>query len=308
MDIAKNLAMIYLQAFKFPGGQGHVWTEYLRTRNSLSNIERQAMLLRTAELRYEDAKRIPLEDYFRRDLSPYLKGADVLELGCNFGGGALAYYEKYGFKSITGIDIEDEDISTCNALFRKRHPEAEFKFIKAFAEKLPLADSSIDAIIAFDVLEHIASVRETLHECYRTLRPGGTMLLSFPSFYHITGHHLNEVSMAPCIHWLLPTRAIAEAYNDLVVGEPGHESDRRPLMEWERLFCLNGMSFRRFRGLLKTMQWSKVDRIAMPVGTAGKSGEKLPVLKLLRALFSLGVWVPVLEEFCNMRIVYILTK
>jgi ubiquinone/menaquinone biosynthesis C-methylase UbiE len=308
MDIAQSASKLFLEMFKFDKHRGHIWTEYCNTRNSLSEAEKQAMELKTAELRYEEAKGIPLEDYFRRDLTQYLKGADVLELGCNFGGGALAYFEKYKLKSITGIDIEDEHITTCNALFQKWQPAAQYKFMKAFAENLPLADESVDAIITFDVLEHVASVPDALRECYRILRPGGMMLLSFPSFFHITGHHLYEVSMAPCIHWFLPRHAIAEAYNDLVVKQPGHELDSRPLMDWERLFGLNGMSFRRFRRLLKTMQWIKAERIPLPVGAVGKAVEKLPVLKVLRAFFKLGVRLPVLEEFCNNRIVYVLTK
>src|ERR1035438_174943 len=104
MDIAQSAAKIYLEVFKFDRQQGHIWSEYCNSRNSLSQTEKEALELKTAELRYEEAKGIPLEDYFRRDLTHYLKGADVLELGCNFGGGALAYYEKYGFKSIIGVD------------------------------------------------------------------------------------------------------------------------------------------------------------------------------------------------------------
>lgn len=46
--------------------------------------------------------------------------------------------------------------------------------------QLSFADASFDAVLTFDVLEHIPNHRKALAECHRVLRPGGQMLFSIP--------------------------------------------------------------------------------------------------------------------------------
>jgi SAM-dependent methyltransferase len=46
--------------------------------------------------------------------------------------------------------------------------------------RLSFPDASFDAILTFDVLEHIPRYRAALAECHRVLRPGGSMLFSIP--------------------------------------------------------------------------------------------------------------------------------
>lgn len=46
--------------------------------------------------------------------------------------------------------------------------------------RLSFPDGSLDAILSFDVLEHIPDFRKALVECHRVLAPAGAMLLSVP--------------------------------------------------------------------------------------------------------------------------------
>jgi SAM-dependent methyltransferase len=46
--------------------------------------------------------------------------------------------------------------------------------------QLSFASHSFDAILSFDVLEHIPDYRSAFSECARTLKPGGKMLFSVP--------------------------------------------------------------------------------------------------------------------------------
>jgi SAM-dependent methyltransferase len=48
------------------------------------------------------------------------------------------------------------------------------------AEPLPFADASVDCVVAFEVLEHVAEPARLLDECLRVLKPGGCLLLSVP--------------------------------------------------------------------------------------------------------------------------------
>lgn len=52
--------------------------------------------------------------------------------------------------------------------------------LRADACALPLADASVDAVVAFDVLEHIPDDRTAVAEVHRVLRPGGSFLVAVP--------------------------------------------------------------------------------------------------------------------------------
>ena len=45
---------------------------------------------------------------------------------------------------------------------------------------LSFTDRSLDAVLTFDVLEHVPAYRRALRECFRVLAPGGVLLLSAP--------------------------------------------------------------------------------------------------------------------------------
>ncbi len=46
--------------------------------------------------------------------------------------------------------------------------------------RLSLADASVDAVLTFDVLEHVPRFEQALAECARVLAPGGALMLSVP--------------------------------------------------------------------------------------------------------------------------------
>ena len=47
---------------------------------------------------------------------------------------------------------------------------------------IPLQDSSLDAVICSEVLEHVDSPNESVRELVRVLKPGGVMALSVPRY------------------------------------------------------------------------------------------------------------------------------
>jgi len=57
--------------------------------------------------------------------------------------------------------------------------------IYANAESLPFNNQSVDAIIMFDVLEHISDSEKALQEVYRVLKPEGRVLIQIPFMYPI---------------------------------------------------------------------------------------------------------------------------
>ena len=51
----------------------------------------------------------------------------------------------------------------------------------------PLPETSIDLIISFGLIEHFPDPREFLEACWNLLRPGGRLVVGYPSFLGLTG-------------------------------------------------------------------------------------------------------------------------
>jgi ubiquinone/menaquinone biosynthesis C-methylase UbiE len=56
---------------------------------------------------------------------------------------------------------------------------------------MPIPDSSIDVIVSFETVEHLARPSLFIQECTRVLAPGGTVIMSTPNrdVYSEQGHH-----------------------------------------------------------------------------------------------------------------------
>jgi SAM-dependent methyltransferase len=61
--------------------------------------------------------------------------------------------------------------------------------LRADATALPLADGSLDLVVAFDVLEHIVDHDAAISEVRRVLRPGGTFLVAVPADPRLWSEH-----------------------------------------------------------------------------------------------------------------------
>lgn len=103
-----------------------------------------------------------------RETLPALRGV-VLDIG----GGRAAVHDRYWDDSVRRLRL---DISS-------RHgPD-----VIGDALSLPLADSSFDAVVAFEVLEHVSDPAQLVRQAFRVLRPGGYFCASAPFIYPVHG-------------------------------------------------------------------------------------------------------------------------
>ena len=51
--------------------------------------------------------------------------------------------------------------------------------------ELPVASESADAVVSFQVLEHLSEPQRMLHNAFRILKPGGKICLSVPFQWHV---------------------------------------------------------------------------------------------------------------------------
>ncbi len=99
--------------------------------------------------------------------------AEVLEVGCSSGqvGCEIA---RHGHR-VTGIDLSERSIEIGQTILPELN--LDVKIQTGDALNLSFEDESFDAVVSWDVVEHIPDQSRFLGEIYRVLRPGGIVLL-----------------------------------------------------------------------------------------------------------------------------------
>ena len=108
-----------------------------------------------------------------RELARHCIDCDVLEAGCGEGYGAdlIAGVAR----TVTALDYDETTV----AHVRARYPRVAV--LHANLTELPLADSSVDVVVNFQVIEHLWDQPRFVAECARVLRPGGLLMMSTPN-------------------------------------------------------------------------------------------------------------------------------
>jgi SAM-dependent methyltransferase len=111
-----------------------------------------------------------------------LTGQDVLEVGCGRGGGAAFVFERFGPRSVTGLDLARQAVDRC----RRRYGRAGVSFVAGDAEQLPFADGWFDAVLSVESSHCYAHPARFWSEAHRVLRPGGRLLLADLRHTHLS--------------------------------------------------------------------------------------------------------------------------
>ena len=99
----------------------------------------------------------------------------VLDAGCGAGYGSAVLAKTA--TSVLGVDRSAEAV----AFARVEYPAANLRFEEAECLALPVADQSIDLVVAFEVIEHLEDWRGFLREAHRVLTPSGQFIVSTPN-------------------------------------------------------------------------------------------------------------------------------
>jgi len=126
-----------------PGVQGEIWIEHWH--------------------RYHFARR-------------FAAGKRVLDVACGEGyGSALLAREA---AHVTGVDLSQQAIDHAQRTYGAR---GNLEFAVAPCTRLPLAEASVDVVVSFETIEHIAEQDAFLDEIARVLRSDGVLVISCPN-------------------------------------------------------------------------------------------------------------------------------
>jgi SAM-dependent methyltransferase len=105
----------------------------------------------------------------------HVAGKKVLEVGCAFGHGTALLLERAA--EVDAIDLYRPALDYARG--HVRDPRARFHEMDACALTFP--PESFDAVVSFEVIEHVEDPAAFLAGIRRVLRPGGVVVLSTPN-------------------------------------------------------------------------------------------------------------------------------
>ena len=118
---------------------------------------------------------------FRRLLTDALRAvpnARLLDVGCGTG---IVLKEFGHLGKICGLDLAPEAVKYT----KRRNPEGAV--LQGNLLSLPVASGSVDAVLAFDVIEHIEDDGAAVKEIHRVLSANGVVVVNVPAFASLWG-------------------------------------------------------------------------------------------------------------------------
>jgi SAM-dependent methyltransferase len=106
---------------------------------------------------------------------PIATGLRVLDAACGEGYGSALLARTAA--SVIGLDVAPQAVAHA----RERYARRNVSFEVGSVASIPLPDASIDLIVSFETIEHLAEQAEMLAEFRRVLAPRGALVLSSPN-------------------------------------------------------------------------------------------------------------------------------
>lgn len=115
-----------------------------------------------------------------------VEGKRVLDIASGEGYGSEMLARTAAF--VTGVDIDEASILHA----QKKYQKGNLTFKKGSCTAIPLPDDSVDVVISFETIEHVAEHEKMLSEIKRVLVSDGLLIISTPDKYQyadVPGYH-----------------------------------------------------------------------------------------------------------------------
>lgn len=106
---------------------------------------------------------------------PFIENKIVLDIACGSGYGTKLISARA--KKVYGVDVDKNAINYAKANYLADN----IVYKQASGLSIPLEDNSIDVVVSYETIEHIANYKKFLAEIKRVLKPEGVLILSTPN-------------------------------------------------------------------------------------------------------------------------------
>jgi ubiquinone/menaquinone biosynthesis C-methylase UbiE len=117
-------------------------------------------------------------DYFDRIVLPLLDipaAAQLLDVGCGYGGLSLLLAERRPDLHITAVDFEPAALQSAAAT-AMHEGLANVTFVQGDAQRLQFNANTFDTVVCQTLLTHVAAAEKAVSEMARLLKPGGVFM------------------------------------------------------------------------------------------------------------------------------------
>jgi len=133
-----------------------------------------------------------------------LRGRSILDFGCG-NGAQTVELATYGGQ-VQACDIDASHLSVLQEFTRQNRIENVVPVLYD-GNLLPMGNESVDAVVSFGVLEHVADEKNALRDIHRVLKKGGAFVISVPNKWWIFETHGAELpflawNRVPFFSWL----------------------------------------------------------------------------------------------------------
>lgn len=148
------------------------YTQYERHYKRVGNVA----------LDYETVRANPEKYRIRDDWLPRDPDAAILDIGCGWGNLLLSLWVS-GYRNLTGVDMSE----TMCAIAKSNLPDEVDICCADATVFLATGQKIYDVITIFDTLEHLTIEKAAvlLHQCYKALAPGGSIVVRTPNMANL---------------------------------------------------------------------------------------------------------------------------
>jgi len=104
------------------------------------------------------------------------RAENILDVGCGIGGSSLYLAEKFHAQA-TGITLSPVQAARAIERAQEAGLSGRSQFLVANAQAMPFDDNSFDLVWSLESGEHMPDKTKFMQECYRVLKPGGTLIM-----------------------------------------------------------------------------------------------------------------------------------
>ncbi|WP_427160363.1 methyltransferase domain-containing protein [Aliinostoc sp. HNIBRCY26] len=101
---------------------------------------------------------------------------NILDVGCGIGGSSLYLAAKFNAQA-TGITLSPVQAARATERAQEANLSDKSQFLVADAQAMPFDNDTFDLVWSLESGEHMPDKTKFMQECYRVLKPGGTLIM-----------------------------------------------------------------------------------------------------------------------------------